>query len=712
MYTDSHKRHSQIKIYWEIISPEWWSREVSESFEWNNKITDPIKAFATIASAKVSSNPNVRLVYEILRSTDAVTFDPRELWPRFKKTDGWKWARAIIDALEAAERWEIKIVVFENGEYNSTNLRTYEKFIQAHPWKLDFNLLNGFAKLYIESRETKSFTGPTWVNIAAYIASKEWSIRTNKDTDTFLRALYSKMVDTQTAKVEEIIKPVVEKLWKDSPQLKQLLEKNNLWWKNGKIDFNSFIWSLEVKNLEEFKTIFGNLAKKLSGESEQLRKLWSQQLEDIGWAKLSATDIGISNEITVMWKKKNLDKKNIEWWNQDEIQAAIPRIWERIKTIDASLKSEIDPGKINELKRRHTLLKWILEALVTKNEWLEKAKQASEAKKVETEATKYAKENPRWKVKDIVEKLKTAEWQRGIEMAGKIGLARTEKDDAWKNLPKIWFEEVQRRYRELEKKWTLTKEEEILKREYWAIIEANQNIARVYRNSEVVLGRTEAQELFRDTNRFISNNPNEEYNFQALEKNAFMTDPESPGEIKDLYNLTPDDAPLKLSMENDFSAWSNLGSSPIYAISAGEWYVYLSGKKWKPILDIKLQPYQVESVKKEVLIYQCVGMDALIPIIPQMKNLIPGSYRVSGFDGELSNGEINRLLWTMEKIVGNPSDPVFIGSIPERITHMRSRASSAGRLPIEYYNNILREKNILADDGTIREKTLADTIRA
>ncbi len=712
MYTVLCKHSSQIKVFWNIVSPEWWNTQTGESFEWGNKFTDPLKALAVIAGASTSSNPNVQLVYKILRSTDAITFDPRELLPRFRKTDGWKWARAIIDAIEAAEKWEIKIVVFEKGEYSSVNLRTYEKFIQEHPWKLDFSLLDGFAKLYIESKDAKSFTAPTWVNIAAYMASKEWTIRINKDTDVFLRTLYTKTLDAQTAKMEEIIKPVIEKLWKNSPQLKLLLEKNNLWWKNGKIDFNSFVWTLEIKNLEDFKTIFKNIAEKLSKESAQLLELWNQQLKDGGWAKLNATEIGIANDVTVMWRKKSLDSKNIKDWNQDEIQAALPRIENKIKSIDASLKIETDPLKIAELKRRQSLLTGILEALVVKNEWLEKAKKAAEAKKVHTDATKYTRENPGWTTKNLIEKLQTEKWQKGIEMAGKIGLARTEKDDAWKDLPKIWFEEAQRLYLELEKKWTLTKEEEIRKREYWAIIDANQNIARVYYNTEAVLWKAEAQILFTDTNRFVSKNPNESYDFQALEKVAIMTDPEASAEMKNLYNLTSEDAPLKLSSENDFSSGMNLGSTSLYAISAGDGMVYLSDKEWKPILDIKLLPYQVESVKREVLIFQSMGMDALIPALPQMKNLIPGSYRVNGFDGELSDGEVIRLIGTLEKLVSNPEDELFLWSIPERITHMRSRASGAGRIPVEYYTNILHERGMLADDNSIRIKSLSDNIAA
>mgnify|MGYP005607122513 FL=1 len=92
------------------------------------------------------------------------------------------------------------------------------------------------------------------------------------------------------------------------------------------------------------------------------------------------------------------------------------------------------------------------------------------------------------------------------------------------------FAETQEQYNHLlkkEKATGLTIDEQRIKAQLYSQIQANIRAAQVVKNYEGLLTKEDIESVFTDANRFISDNPNEKINFQALDKIATLTDPES-----------------------------------------------------------------------------------------------------------------------------------------------------------------------------------------
>jgi hypothetical protein len=644
-----------IRVFYSWPSESWLSGFISDVGSWVKKAIDKtdkfwesinlsVTALKAIASAKISSNPKVKLAYDILRTTNAITYDPLELASRFQERDWWKWAKAILDALNAAEKWEIQIVTFEWWSYQSINFRKYEGYIQKNPEKIDSTLIDGLVEIYKWSWDKNSFTENTWSNIAAYLVSIWWNKNKaiNNSSKEFLTELYKKINTKYTEELNKILEPVIIKLGKDSPELKKLLKENNIFWNNWNIDFDQMVIKFKIKDLKDFDLLVKNKVAEIKKESDELLKSWNDQLKTLKANKLIASSIGIIPDITIAWKPKNLDRKNIDTWNLDEINAAIPNISSKLQSLESSLIREIDSNKIDKIWKQKILLSDILEALTKKKLWFEKSKQAWSLEISRLDAVKESKKNPKLTLTDVTAILSTNESRKRQNVAWEISLSRVELTDSLQASKKISFETAQKLYLELVNKTILTNDEEIKKREYLAIIEAHKNIARVQKNAEKNLGKEEAREIFTQTNRFISWNPNETYDFKALEKIAILTDPESTPGQRAFARLEPGKT-VSMQKLMEWEMQSSIVSSPEIAsmnvtMNAAGWYDI-------PLLrEVNLSKPQVQEYMTNIALYADLWLSQLIPHIPLITAELRNKWINTSIDGSTNTMEQQQVL--------------------------------------------------------------------
>lgn len=644
-----------IRVFYSWPSESWLSGFISDVGSWVKKAIDKtdkfweslnlsVSALKAIANAKVSSNPKVKLAYDILRTTNAITYDLLELTSRFKERDWWKWAKAILDALNAAEKWEIQIVTFEWWSYQSINFRKYESYIQKNPEKIDSTLIDGLVEIYKWSWDKNSFTENTWSNIAAYLVSIWWNKNkaiTNSSKE-FLTELYKKINTKYTEELNKILEPVIIKLGKDSPKLKKLLEENNIFWNNWNIDFDQMVIKFKIKDLKDFDLLVKNKVAEIKKESDELLKSWNDQLETLKANKLIASSIGIIPDITIAWKPKNLDRKNIDTWNLDEINAAIPNISSKLQSLELALIKELDPKKIEKIWNEKIFLNKILEALTQKKVWLEKGKQAGALEMSRKDSARIVNRNPTATVKDLVTTLSSEQFRKRQNVAWEISLARVELADSLQASKKISFETAQKLYLELVNKTILTNDEEVKKREYLAIIEAHKNIARVQKNAEKNLGKEEAREIFIQTNRFISWNPKETYDFKALEKIAILTDLESTPGQRAFARLEPGKT-VSMQKLMEWEMQSSIVSSPEIA----SMNVTMNTSGWFDIPFLKetnLTKPQVQEYMTNISLYADLWLSQLIPHIPLITAELRNKWINTSIDGSTNTMEQQQVL--------------------------------------------------------------------
>lgn len=718
MFTVKVWHQQKITTFYEV---GWKSLNPSEN-KWSfNKWLDFVKwayelatdkeardlAFKTadaITEAENSNDPIIKKTLELLKATGTIQmwlFDRVRTVARFSEWSGKSWAKAILKAFEDAKKWIISIVLYAKNSYTPMSMKEYEEKIKNRPDEMNIWVSQGLWWLY-EQGNNLGFWKETWSNISLYAADKWWNtgiIGWNEKMKTSIQKIYSERKVQEEKKIDSIIQSEFQGIEKTNPLLIECLKKYSLKYnERGNIDAWEFINKMDVSNLNEIPTKFDALANNLKGDAKELEK----RAKDIFWS-LSGKN---AKAIGIPGLDDRLSRLPFIAYTQSDA----------VKTIDEAQKlrdklAENDPKKW-ELSR---LIIW----LATLHTAIRRKKEANDANIRANQARRSIEEAKKRGViptkESIVKDITTERSENEVTFAKKLWEKRDESERSKDLLSKYGirdYESAGRKLSELEKKENLTEEEKdliILLKDYRR---SKNSEAQVYQASVKEFWHERAKELFTVTNRFTSDNPEENYNFQALEKIATITDPEASGETKSLYNLTSEDTPFKLENTSGYEESYFLGNSSLYATSAWDWYVYLTSKDGRPLIDTKLLPYQVESVKKQVLALQSIWMESLLPILPELSNMIWGGYRVNGFDGELTDGELNRLLSAMEKLTLEPGEYPTVGNNLEKIKSIRSKATLNGRLAREYYDGYLRTAWFLNDDGTPRREAISQRIQS
>ncbi len=691
------KRYFWHTILFQIDKESWIFDKATTFAKWAvNIVTDSdalslaMKTRDAIDEAEKSSDPTVKKTLELLMATWTIQMwlmDRARVVARFSDWSGKSWAQAILSAFEQAKKWVMSIVLYSQEKYTPMSMSEYEQRVSDYPEELNTWVVTWLLDLY-KKGSSLWFKENTWSNISLYCADRGWKTKiiwTNMEVAKTLGALYGKRKASEEWKLTNIIQAELKDLTKDNPLLLEKLTKHNLsYTEQGTIDAKKFIEEMNVTDIDDIPKKFEVLGIELLKDAKDILKVVRTMTEASSYKNIS--ELWITNldprlskipfytykRSDILFVLPELQSKKNALTPDDPKRREIESLMRALISLDISIQYRIDAADVNNkaAQAKNTIKKIKNLGKIPSKEEIWKELDLKESQKESTA------------VRLITEKRDSSE--RSIDLLQKHGISD--------------YSGASKRLALLENKLVLSIEEESLKLQLTEYIKRKNSEAQVFASLKSEFWKEKTEELFIETNRFISGDPYESYDFRALEKIAIMTDPESTDEDRALASMTPSTPPLRLSSSEEFDTSLSVWSTPLYAVSAGDGLIYIADKSGNPLLETKLHPYQVESVKKEIELMQSIGMESLIPLLPQLSNLVWGSYRVNGFDGDLSSGEIIRLIDALEKLVVNDGEMRIIGNIPERITHFRSRANQNGRLPNEYYEKVLREKWFLTDE--------------
>ncbi|MBC7498096.1 hypothetical protein H7170_00470 [Candidatus Gracilibacteria bacterium] len=412
---------------------------------------------------------------------------------------------------------------------------------------------------------------------------------------------------------------------KNDPKLAALLsriylEKNP----NGTINASKAIEKMVITNLNEIPGKFKDIADAMRKDAKELFRIAKEVAKSTPIKSLSDLKIvGIgTGEIL---------NRSFHSFNQDEIKKYTPIIQEHLKGIQ-------DPKQIGDIKK-------ILTILLALNTGFEKTRLAADAK-LKSETTKKAIEkNPNITKEKLGESLDSSGEQEKAQFAQEISVSRASSDnklDTIKEYGIDTLEKAQQKLQELEKKGNLSEEEKILKSELSGYIQSKIREAQVYKDYSSHLTESDKKEIFTQTNQFISGNPKETYNFQALEKIAVLTDPESTPTQRTLAQL---EAGQSVSMDDLLR-----GNSEVSVSSAPELSQVTVSKNSDGTFNIPLfaarniTKDQVNEYKEDTRLYAKLGLSQLIPHIPLLTQELRNKGVNTAIDGKTGTMEQQQIL--------------------------------------------------------------------
>ena len=542
---------------------------------------------------------------------------------------GWKKFFALKEVLRKSTS-EPHIMTFSNGAYTVTSISEYKSQIAAAPESINTWVVKWFVNLH-KKWSSLWFPLSTWENIATYCANRKWVtniIWWNKEIATFLWTKYGGKIKKEEWIYDGILKEFVGKM--DEGTLKKLLTENKLEkTADGKIDIGKIIMGLEISNVEDIPKKLAEKSEKLKEDGMKLLKIAREEQKSLVNIK-DLESLWISNLIGTI---KN---KSFASFMPEECIKYIP-------IVDELFKKEGNPKRKEEIKKIQGILIAVKGGYENvKNGW---------ALILHTkEASKLIKQNPNSKTEDIIRNAESSEIRKKESLAEDVSVTRAGIEQ-WKNILQDMnidissFEDLQKKYNELvekEKNIWLTKEEERIKAQLYSQIQANIRAAQVVKNYEWFLTKEDIKEVFIDTNRFISDNPNEIYNFQAIEKIAVLTDPESSIWARNLARLEPGQS---MSMDR-FVEWdlrSPLSSAPEISnisVSMNQQGTYDIPTLWA----VNLSKEQVQEYMTNVSLYADMWLSQLIPHLTMITGELRNKWVNTAIDGSSNTMEQQQVL--------------------------------------------------------------------
>jgi regulator of replication initiation timing len=551
---------------------------------------------------------------------------------------GWKKFFALKEALKRSTN-EPHIITFSNGEYTVTSISAYKSSIANTPENINVWVVRWFFNLN-KKGSLLWFPDTTWENIATYCAKREWKtniIWWDQEIAVFLWTKYGEKVKKEERVYDGILKEFTGKI--DDNDLKNLLTNSKLErTADGKIDIRKIIMRLNITNPSLVPKLLQEESDKLRNDGMKLLKRAREDQKTLSAIK-DLKSLGIPDI------PKYIESKAFASFTLDECIKYIP-------TIDEVLKKEGDPIRKKEIGK-------IKGILITTKEGYGKVKDGWALAIHTKESGKYIKQNPNTNLEGIIKNAESSEIRKKESFAWDTSISRAvieQGKDILKdmNIDISNFEDIQKKYQELvekEKNNGLTIEEERIKAQLYAQIQANIRAAQVVKNYEGLLTKEDIQQIFTDTNRFVSWNPKEEYDFDALERTAVMTDPEStPGERRFAWLKEGDSLSLESFIER------RTGDEPIYGVPEISYskIVKNSDGKYSIIWPLKaenLSRKELMEYVKTIRLYAEIGLSQFIPHIALISGELQRQGISTDLDGKSDTTEQQKILKPLYKML-------------------------------------------------------------
>lgn len=642
---------NNIRVLWRESSPESGGspKVIPKTTEWG--ILNWLKNLASwlsetslselkdialsILEAEKSDIQEVRETYKILKATGAIpeisVGNIKSLIGRWMDWSWASWLRAVLSSLNNARKGNISIVTYSNKQYQSYSMDEYDAIVSSNPESVNTSVVKWLLNLYKTSdwsNSNISFKKETWENISIYAASKNWEtkiIGTDRDIAVFLWTTYGEKKIKEEEVLMRTLNTLLPGIQKNDPRLAELLKKSNLERNpNGSINATKAIEKMKFTKINEVPQEFRNIADKMKKDAKELFQKAKEIAKSIPVKSLS--------EINIPWIGKwEVLNRPLETLSESEITKYTPIIETYLNTIK-------DPKKIDEIKK-------ILTVLISRKEGFEKTRLAADANDKEITAQKEISKNPNITPEQLWLQLNSVEAQKNSIFAQEVAVSRTESNDQLDTLKEHGIntlEKAQSKLQELEKKWELSREEQILKSKLSWYIQSKIREAQVYNDYGAHLTETDKQEIFSQTNRFISNNPTEQYNFQALEKIATLTDPESSEGKKSVARLEVWQSIL-MSKALEGEMTTTIANAPELNqvnISKNQDWTYNI-----PLFDAKnISKEQVTEYKESTKLYAELGLSQMIPHIPLLTQELRNKWINTAIDGQVSTTEQQQIL--------------------------------------------------------------------
>ena len=542
---------------------------------------------------------------------------------------GWKKFFALKKVLRKSTS-EPHIMTFSNGAYTVTAISEYKSQIAAAPESINTWVVKWFVNLH-KKWSPLWFPISTWENISVYCANRGWNTRIvgdNKEIATFLGTLYGEKKVKEEKSIDTLLQSLLPDIAKNDPRLAELLKKSDLERNpNGTINASRAIEMMKITNVNQVPWKFKDIADAMKKDAEELFKIVKEIAKSIPIKSLS--------ELNIVWIEKwEVLKRPFNSFSENEIKKYTPIVQEHLKTIQ-------DPDKKIETQK-------ILTIFIALNKRFEKIRLAADAQLKAESSKKEIIKNPSTSAEQLWEKLDSKEEQNKAILAQEVAVSRTESNDQLDTL-KIYgidtLEKAQSKLQELEKKWELTKDEQILKSQLVWYIQAKIHEAQVLNTYGAHLTETDKQDIFTQTNRFISDNPTEQYNFQALEKITVLTDPEASIGARNLAKMEPGQS---MSMDR-FVEWdlrSPLSSAPEISnisVSMNRQGTYDIPTLWA----VNLTKAQVQEYMTNVTLYADMWLSQLIPHLTMLTGELKKKWVNTAIDGSSNTMEQQQVLKTL-----------------------------------------------------------------
>lgn len=651
------------------------------------------------------------------KQTIYALYETGEIWKSSVSLDINRWWRksiAIKDAINLAIK-EPYILTFSNGEYTPVSIDQYRKETDGNPEHLNANIVQWVLKMATKTNDPnlyeKYFTRRTLQDLAIYLDWRWYKSR-----------LIPKWV---------IVKPMMEKLaverrtaeeGKINPMLAQIQAK---FWKSPEVQ--NAIWILLSKTLRVKLSLKGWNIDLKGMEQDFLSKPENQwKTEQVTLRKMSVAFRGISEKIEKVIKalKQERDKMLKKLWNKNSLwdyPALIKWIdltvvnsqWQKIELWKEDLRTlkwkyaRIILARIGEKYSKDLLPKELM-GLVLVLALQSKLKEAENTQWTLVEATK-----------------ETGGWERinvgKTKCAWQIAVARSDFEDAKAVVWKMTDSQIQKKIITLQNKKNLTEEE---KRQLANLLQykrASEDVAMSYSIAKKTFWEKEAQRIFTQSNQLISNNPQEKYNFDYLDRIATITDPESTPSERTFARLAPGQS---ISIEHLLERrWDTSVDYHVPEISTIQVLRNIDGtynikSSWSLNIEKPLSKQEVKEYLTDIQDYADLWLSQFIPHIPLITEELRGRWVNTAIDGKMSTMEqqkvfkfIYKLLFEKEVITSCLWDVkrAFSSSLGGNPTNMRSAMQSIlienhlisenwWSISSERLKTLIREKNQLPPD--------------
>lgn len=464
-------------------------------------------------------------------------------------------------------------------------------------------------------------------------------------------------------------------LTKNDPRYKILLEKTGLsLHKNGDLNAQECIEKMRATNLSEIPEGFRKLADSLKKEAKELLEKSKE------YARKSA--IKNLRDLKIENIPESIADKPWEVFTAKEAHTYLPIV----QDIKNKAQEEWVKKQLSDIEK----------SLIAKIEWLKRLGSAADALYKWNTAEKIIKSNQKAGLRELWEALDSEQEKKKSQIAQEVAIARAEWESHRDLLSEYGInslEKAQEGLKKLREKWKSGQEksekEKILESLLQSYITSKVREAQIYAVASQEFGDSEAQNIFQETNRFVSSKPQEEYSFDTLKRTALITDSEIATGEKTL-----------LSMES----WKTVSMTSLFS---REWESFVrenpeiesimimkdrDGGYSIPSLGIASQSYeQIMEYKNYMKLYAELWLSQLIPQI----STIHTELRATGIDTEV-DGSISI---TKQKEI--------LKSLYERLFHEKIISSNLSEIKRAFWIALEEPSDMrIAMQGTLKKSRL------